>query len=238
MLKKSLVIISTIGICSSGALAFSQDNYPLDNEEKKYGYAVGTKIGQQLLRQFNQMSSDMDFEAFRMGLNAILSGQTPQLDDAEATDIIQQIQIAQQQQAERMATQRKVQGEQYLEKNKTAEGVVVTDSGLQYKEIESGDADGARPTESDTVVVHYEGTLIDGTIFDSSYARGEPATFPLSGIITGWKEALQLMKPGDKWSVVIPSELAYGERGAGGLIGPNETLVFTIELIAVKTSQN
>ena len=104
---------------------------------------------------------------------------------------------------------------------------------LLYKVINQGDGDSS-PDESSTVVVHYQGTLIDGRVFDSSYQRGEPASFPLTGIIPGWKEILQLMKVGDKWEVVIPPELAYGERGAGASIGPNETLVFEIELLEIK----
>ena len=122
-------------------------------------------------------------------------------------------------------------GQQFLEENKSKEGVTVLDSGLQYKVIESGE--GGQPGPTDRVTVHDKGTLIDGTEFDSSYGRGEPLTFPVNGVIAGWVEALQLMKEGDKWQLYIPSELAYGSRGAGGVIGPNSTLVFDVELIKV-----
>jgi len=130
-----------------------------------------------------------------------------------------------------MSDDNKIAGETFLEENKTKEGVVVLDSGLQYKSLEEGS--GTQPGASDSVTVHYKGTLIDGTEFDSSYSRGQPATFPVNGVIKGWVEALQLMKEGDKWQLYIPSDLAYGSRGAGGDIGPDSTLIFDVELISV-----
>jgi FKBP-type peptidyl-prolyl cis-trans isomerase FklB len=123
-------------------------------------------------------------------------------------------------------------GEAFLAENAKKEGVVTLPSGLQYKVIEAGS--GKTPKASDTVTVNYRGTLIDGKEFDSSYKRGEPATFPVSGVIAGWTEALQLMKEGAKWQLVIPPGLAYGEKGAGPVIGPNSTLVFEVELIKVQ----
>lgn len=123
-------------------------------------------------------------------------------------------------------------GDTFLAENKTNEGVVQTDSGLQYKVIEPGG--GASPAPEDTVVVHYRGTLINGTEFDSSYKRNTPATFPVNGVIAGWQEGLQLMKVGSKFEFYIPSELAYGAKGAGGAIGPNETLIFEVELQEIK----
>lgn len=119
----------------------------------------------------------------------------------------------------------------YMEENAKKDGVVTTDSGLQYEILEEGD--GATPKATDKVIAHYEGTLIDGTVFDSSIERGEPATFPVNGVIQGWQEVLQMMKEGGKWRVVIPGNLAYGPQGAGEMIGPNETLIFDIELIAI-----
>jgi FKBP-type peptidyl-prolyl cis-trans isomerase len=123
-------------------------------------------------------------------------------------------------------------GRAFLLKNATAKGVIVTDSGLQYRVIRPGE--GKSPRQTDTVKVDYEGSLVNGTVFDSSYQRGEPIQFPVSGVIAGWQEALQLMKPGATWRVYIPSSLAYGAYGAGRLIGPNETLIFKVHLIDVK----
>lgn len=125
----------------------------------------------------------------------------------------------------------KQRGEAFLEENGKKDGVTTTASGLQYKVIETGS--GPTPTASDTVRCHYSGTLIDGSKFDSSYDRGQPAEFPVGGVIAGWTEALQLMTCGSKWEVYLPSEIAYGSRGAGGAIGPDETLVFTIELLDI-----
>ena len=126
------------------------------------------------------------------------------------------------------------EGAAFLAENKNKEGVITLESGLQYKVLKSGD--GPSPKETDTVVTHYRGNLINGEIFDSSYKRGQPATFPVSGVIAGWTEALQKMKVGDKWQLFIPSNLAYGENGAGQKIGPNEVLIFELELLEIKKS--
>jgi FKBP-type peptidyl-prolyl cis-trans isomerase FklB len=127
--------------------------------------------------------------------------------------------------------EKQAEAKTYMAENAKKDGVVTTDSGLQYEIIEAGD--GATPGPEDKVIAHYKGTLLDGTVFDSSYDRGEPATFPVNGVIQGWQETLQMMKEGAKWRIVVPANLAYGPRGAGQLIGPNETLVFDIELIAI-----
>lgn len=126
----------------------------------------------------------------------------------------------------------KKEGDAFLAENKDKKGIVSLPSGLQYKVIKEGEGD--TPKATDKVTVHYRGTLIDGTEFDSSYGRGEPATFPVNGVIPGWTEALQLMNAGSKWQLFIPSKLAYGERGAGGKIGPNSTLIFDVELISIQ----
>ncbi len=131
-----------------------------------------------------------------------------------------------------MAQDAAAKGEKYLKENATKEGVKTLPSGLQYKSLKAGS--GKSPKATDTVSVHYRGTLLDGKEFDSSIKRGEPAEFPVNGVIKGWTEALQLMKEGDKWMLVIPANLAYGARGAGGDIGPNETLIFEVELLKVK----
>ena len=139
-------------------------------------------------------------------------------------------------QTEKQATEAAIQKEQkFLKENKQKNGVSATKSGLQYRVLKSGN--GNQPTSNDSVTVHYRGTLTDGTVFDSSYERGEPVTFQVARVISGWSEALQLMHEGDKWQIYIPSDLAYGPRGAGGRIGPNETLVFEVELIKVGSAE-
>lgn len=225
------VMVSILSLGTSGVAA--QDT-ALDSDQKKYSYAVGTKLAEQLLLQFGQAESGVDMQALAAGI-ADTVGEGEVMLTAEEADAV----IAARQQemlAEAAATAEDAlkRGAEYLGKNAAKEGVTVTESGLQYQAIENGDESGAMPTAEDTVVVHYRGTLLDGTEFDSSYARGVPATFPLSGIIPGWSEVLQLMRPGDKWEVAIPAALAYGERGAGAQIGPNETLIFEIQLIEVK----
>lgn len=232
----ALIIFFTTNL-TFPSLTIAQDDVDLGSENKKYSYAVGTRIGQQLVNQFGNQP-DIEIDALLAGLNAIASGTPPLLSDKEAADIISAKQQEQLSAAAAAAGDKVAQGNAFLEKNKEVEGVIVTDSGLQYKIITDGGSNEASPTASDTVVVHYKGTLMDGTEFDSSYSRGEPATFALGSIIPGWKEVLQMMKPGDKWAVVLPSEIAYGENGAGKTIGPNEVLLFDIELLEVKRSGN
>ena len=237
MLNKSISIAlaATLVLCISPAIA--EQEVDLDNESQKYSYAVGNKIGEQMVAQFGS-DKDIDLKALLAGLAVIISGGDPLIAENEASAIIQEKQQQKLAEAQAQMQEKFAQGEAFLVENMAMEGVETTDSGMQYKVLESGDPSGTSPTLSDTVVVHYEGTLVDGTVFDSSYERGEPATFSLGSIIPGWNEVLQLMKPGDKWTVVLPPELAYGERGAGGHIGPNEVLKFDIELVEVKVSGN
>jgi len=209
----------------------------LDSENKKFSYAVGNKIGEQLAQQFVGQP-DIDIEALLEALSLTVRGSEIQMTEEEVIAVIQEKQQQQLEAAEATSLEKLESGAAFLEQNMAKDGVVVTDSGLQYAIIESGDPAGDMPTVTDTVVVHYQGTLVDGTVFDSSINRGEPATFSLQSIIPGWIEVLQLMRPGDKWSIVLPPELAYGERGAGQLIGPNEVLMFDIELIEIKKSAN
>jgi FKBP-type peptidyl-prolyl cis-trans isomerase FklB len=141
--------------------------------------------------------------------------------------------MAKQQELAKMAGEKnQKEGEAFLAENKKKEGVITLPSGLQYKVIKAGS--GNKPKATDTVTVHYQGTLVNGTEFDSSYRRGQPVSFPVNGVIPGWTEALQLMEAGAKWQIVIPSNLAYGDRGAGPQIGPNATLIFEIELISIQ----
>ena len=149
-----------------------------------------------------------------------------------ATELQKELMEKQAERNKQLAEKNKTEGEAFLAQNSKKEGVKTLPSGLQYKVIKEGT--GKTPKADDTVVTNYRGTSIDGTEFDSSYKRGQPATFPVKGVIAGWTEALQLMKEGSKWELFIPSNLAYGERGAGNFIGPNAALVFEIELITVK----
>jgi FKBP-type peptidyl-prolyl cis-trans isomerase FklB len=186
-----------------------------------YSYAIGLEIG----NNFKSDDVKLDFDSLLSGIKDAMSGAEPKYDQATCLKALQQL-------GQAKVGAAVAQNKEFLEKNKKAEGVTTLPSGLQYKVLKSGD--GPTPTAADTVRTHYKGTLIDGTVFDSSYDRGEPAEFPVGGVIKGWTEALQKMKVGDKWELVIPSELAYGEAGAGGVIPPGATLIFEIELLDVK----
>lgn len=161
-------------------------------------------------------------------MNSVFAGQMPEIMPDEANNILQTYFEKIQNEKGKEA---KEAGEKFLAENKTREGVVTLESGLQYKILNEGS--GAKPTANDTVKCHYEGRLINGQVFDSSIRRGEPAEFPVGGVIAGWVEALQLMPVGSKWQLYIPSELAYGQHGAGAAIGPNETLIFDVELLEI-----
>jgi FKBP-type peptidyl-prolyl cis-trans isomerase FklB len=208
----------------------------LDTPKSRISYTIGVNIGQ----DFKTQNMDVDADVLLMGLEDSLTGKELQLTEEE---MVTEIQNFQQEMQAKMATEmaeavakNQAAGEAFLAENAKQEGVVVTESGLQYKVLEVGEGDS--PGAADVATVHYRGTLIDGTQFDSSYDRGQPATFPVGGVIAGWTEALQLMKPGAKWQLVIPAELAYGERGAGQDIGPNATLIFDVELISVEKGAN
>src|ERR1700686_2449870 len=176
---------------------------------------------------------DVDTAALIQGMKDALGGNKTLLTEEEARAALMQLQSEVQAKAAQEADAKKKEGEEFLVANKGKEGVVTLPSGLHYKILKEGT--GAKPTAADSVVCNYRGTLINGTEFDSSYKRGEPTTFPVSGVIKGWTEALQLMPVGSKWQLFIPSDLAYGARGTpGGPIGPNSTLVFEIELISIK----
>ncbi|GJL82123.1 MAG: peptidyl-prolyl cis-trans isomerase [marine bacterium B5-7] len=204
----------------------------LDSELQKYSYAMGYSIGNQVLNQFGSENIDLDPAAFARAIRDAMSQQDPALAPEEMQAVVMARREKQMAEMQEAADKAKATGEAFLKENGQRDGVVTTDSGLQYEILTEGAGDS--PKATDTVVVHYRGTLLDGTEFDSSYRRENPATFALDGIIPGWKEVLQLMNVGAKWKVYIPSELAYGERGAGDTIGPNEALIFEIELLEVK----
>jgi len=196
----------------------------LKTEPEKNGYSVGYDIGRSIQRQL----ADLDAESVARGLKDAMGGAAPVLLDQE---IQQRFASVRQESAKRTVEKNKKDGEAFLARNKGEKGVKTTASGLQYKVITTGK--GKRPTAEDTVTVNYRGTLIDGTEFDSSYKRNQPATFPVKGVIPGWTEALQLMKEGSKWMLYLPSTIAYGERGTGNMIGPNSTLIFEVELLSI-----
>ncbi|MGB0452147.1 MAG: FKBP-type peptidyl-prolyl cis-trans isomerase [Bacteriovoracaceae bacterium] len=203
----------------------------MNNDQEKISYIIGRQIGS----DFRGQSMDISFDSFAQGAKSAYLGEESEIGQEEATRIMTAFQAQMQEAAmkiqEEMGQQNIEEGKAFLEENKKREGVEVTASGLQYLKLENGQ--GKSPSLNDEVEVHYEGTLIDGTVFDSSYQRGETISFPVSGVIPGWTEALQLMKEGDTWELVIPSEIAYGAAGAGGAIGPNAVLKFKVELIKV-----
>ncbi|MFA4945422.1 MAG: FKBP-type peptidyl-prolyl cis-trans isomerase [Lentisphaeria bacterium] len=205
---------------------------PLDTAERKTSYCLGLDIGTNLRR----LPLKVDFEAFSQGAADIFAGTQPALGREEFQAVMQAFQQTLQQQAAKahgdQAARNLQEGQAFLAENQGKPDVQVTASGLQYQTLEAGS--GIQPSASDEVTVHYTGRLLDSTVFDSSVARGEPATFPLNGVIPGWTEGLQLMQVGGKARFFVPPQLAYGERGAGQAIGPNATLVFDVELLAVK----
>lgn len=198
----------------------------------KVSYALGIGIG----RQLSQMgAADLNIDDFAQAIKDVIAGDL-KLSDAEAQQIVQEFFAKQEEKQKAEAAEKgkaaKQDGEKFLAENGKKEGVITTASGLQYQVLREGN--GQSPKATDTVECHYEGTLIDGTKFDSSYDRGQTATFPLNQVIAGWTEGLQLMKEGGKYRFFIPYELGYGERGAGASIPPFSTLVFDVELVSVK----
>ena len=214
------------------ALTFAQEAPALKTEKDKLSYAMGMDLG----RQLKSRSVDIDPAVFGRALKDALSGSKTLLTDEESKAIITELQkamMAKQVEAAKVAGEKnKAEGDAYLAANKTKDGVVALPSGVQYKVLTTGT--GKKPTLDDTVVCQYRGTLINGTEFDSSYSRNQPATFPVKGVIKGWTEILQLMPVGSKWQIVVPPSLAYGDRGASAMIGPNAALIFEIELVAIK----
>lgn len=217
--------------CNSGMSSRSADiSSTIDSVSYSLGYQQG-----QFLRERGM--DDLNLDALTAGIDEALNEKDSKISDTDMQKLVQAYQIKAQQKAQKnreaKATENEAKGEKFLAENKTKEGVKVTDSGLQYKVLKEGT--GKSPDADDTVTVNYEGTLIDGTVFDSSYKRGEPATFPLNQVIKGWTEGVQLMKEGATYKFFIPANLAYGNNPRpGGPIGPGETLIFKVELLKVK----
>ena len=206
----------------------------LNTESEKLSYSMGYKTGQAMKTQSVKINPD----DFSVGLSDGYSGKKPALSDADmqATLTAMQKQMVEKMQEKftEVSAKNLMAGKTFLEKNAKETGVVTLPSGLEYKIITPGS--GESPAANDTVTVNYEGKLIDGTVFDSSYKRGQPATFKVGQVIKGWQEALKLMKPGATWMLYIPADLAYGPQGSIGAIGPNETLIFKVDLLSVKKS--
>ncbi|WP_111655563.1 FKBP-type peptidyl-prolyl cis-trans isomerase [Isoalcanivorax indicus] len=232
-MKKLGLVVAVAALAACGQQDKGGD-VALDSDVQQASYAIGYRTGEQMYGN----TDDLDLDAFLAGLRAGAKGET---DLPLAAEDMDEAIVAYQQRkmSERESNMREQGntnasvGEAFRAENAERDGVVTTESGLQYEVLESGD--GQSPTLSDSVVAHYHGTLVDGTVFDSSVERGEPATFPLGQVIRGWQEALQLMSVGDKWRIVLPPELAYGEHGAGADIGPQSTLVFEVELLDVQS---
>ena len=202
-------------------------SHTFETDEQGVSYGIGRQMGDQLL---SSNIPDLSVELVLAGLRDAYTQQPSQVDDAALQAAFQTLQAKMQALAEESARAAGKAGQEFLERNSSREGVITLPSGLQYEVISEGT--GATPTASSTVRTHYEGTLISGEVFDSSYKRGQPAEFPVGGVIAGWTEALQLMKEGAKWRLYIPADLAYGGRAAGS-IPPHSTLIFDIELLKV-----
>ncbi|MDX1586381.1 MAG: FKBP-type peptidyl-prolyl cis-trans isomerase [Balneolaceae bacterium] len=234
ILTVAFAFLLTTGCNSSQQSGSEASEVTLSTNIDSVSYGIGYLNGQSMRQQG---MDDIEAEDFVAGLRQAMNEQDPQIPQNEINQLLQQYQMKAQQKAQQMkqeeAQANREEGESFLAENRNKEGVQVTDSGLQYKVLEEGS--GESPSATDSVTVHYEGTLIDGTVFDSSYERGQPATFPLNRVIEGWTEGLQLMKDGATYRFYIPGDLAYGMNPRpGGPIGPNETLIFKVELIDVK----
>lgn len=210
----------------------AEETLVLKSQKDRVSYIIGIEIG----RNFKKQEINIDPDILKRGIQDAISGGKPLLTEQEIQETVvtfqKEMMAKQEELAKKLAEKNKKEGEDFFAKNKGKEGVKTLASGLQYKVIKAGA--GKKPTINDSVTTHYQGTLVDGTEFDSSYKRGQPVTFPVSGVIAGWTEALQLMEEGAKWQLFIPPNLAYGERGTGGVIGPNATLIFEIELISIQ----
>lgn len=225
-MKRLLTTASLTALLGATPLAMAD----LETDEERLGYSLGVTLGQSIQQDVDNLNVD----AFTQAIRDVFAGEELEMSDEEMAQALMRFQqeamAAREAETEEQSASNREAGEAYLAENAERDDVETTDSGLQYRELEAGD--GASPEADSSVEVHYEGALIDGTVFDSSYERGEPVSFRVDQVIEGWQEALQMMSVGDTWEIVIPSELAYGAQGQGP-IGPHETLVFKVELLGV-----
>ncbi len=228
------IMWATMGLLWVGFAAAATSSLPTKND--RLSYALGIETG----KSFKNHGIDVNTTAFAQGLQDAISGNNPLLTPNEVSQELKDFQrsASTKLQAQMQQSSQKNQqfGGSFLDANKKRPGVITTASGLQYKIITPGS--GTKPAIGDVVTVDYEGRLLDGKVFDSSYERGQPASFPVNAVIMGWQEALQLMPSGSTWELYIPAKLAYGDQGAQGVIGPNETLIFKVHLIKVQKSTN
>jgi FKBP-type peptidyl-prolyl cis-trans isomerase FklB len=226
--EMKLQLLVALGVVLLVSQVNAQEKPALKSQKEKMSYIIGMDIGNNLKKQ----SIDIDPNILAKGVKDAFSGSQSLLTEQEIRETTMAFQKEMMAKQEEVAKKNKKEGEVFLAENKKKEGVKTLSSGLQYKVIKAGT--GKKPKLTDTVTTHYRGTLINGTEFDSSYRRGQPVSFQVNGVIPGWTEALQLMEEGAKWQLFIPSNLAYGERGAGRDIGPNATLIFEIELLSIQ----
>jgi FKBP-type peptidyl-prolyl cis-trans isomerase FkpA len=228
-LRVTLLAAATAAAVGFSSIALANDK--LETEKDKISYVIGLQIAGSLA----QIKDEVDLKVLMRGIETGLAGQEPVITEEEAMAVQQafadRLQAKRAAEMQEMAQKNRAEGEAFLAQNKGKRGVVTTESGLQYQVVTQGT--GPRPAATDTVRVHYTGTLLDGTKFDSSHDRGQPAQFALNAVIPGWTEGLQLMPVGSKYTLWLPSELAYGDRGTPGPIGPNATLVFEVELLEI-----
>jgi FKBP-type peptidyl-prolyl cis-trans isomerase len=229
-MKKLLIVALGLAFASS---AFATDK-ELSTSQQKASYTLGADLA----KNFTEQGLKIDIKAFTLGLEDTIKNRPLKLTEEEMASAISDVK---QEMLEKQQAQRKVigdanikEGQEFLANNAKKAGVISLPSGVQYKVITKGK--GASPTVNDTLIAHYSGTLIDGTEFDSSYTRGTPLKFQMGNVIKGWGEVMKLMNPGSKWEVYIPADMAYGAKGAGKMIGPNQTLIFTVELITFNSA--
>ncbi|MGB0205331.1 MAG: FKBP-type peptidyl-prolyl cis-trans isomerase [Neptuniibacter sp.] len=229
-MKKTVLAVAL----SAAMVAPTISAVELKTDDQKVSYSVGLMVGEQL-----KTIPELDFDAFYEAVQTTYNGKEAKLTPEQVREVMEGFQKkqmeAQKAKFDKLSSDNLEKGKNYLAENGKKSGVKTTESGLQYEELTAGT--GAMPTAQDTVKVHYRGTLINGTEFDSSYSRNEPVSFPLNGVIPGWTEGLQLIKEGGKGRLVIPSDLAYGPGGMGNAIGPNETLIFEVELLEINPGQ-